>query len=182
MYNNYKIAEFITAYFAFLSKNRLIILGIVCGVFYFEINIEYTRNPDLYVEAQIIAARYTSLVIMNISTLLFCIILVLRYIEKNKLRKMLKLIRARDNICKTGGIYLLVAEILMALVQPYPFLVGIKIVTNKHWYLRTVEYEINTLLLIPVLLRVYTVYTFLISISPYYSAKADRVGYIIIKI
>jgi hypothetical protein len=148
----------------------------LCGIFYFEIDIEKNRLPQFYIENQVKTARYIALIVMNISSILFCIILVFRYLEKNKLRRLLKIIREKDNICKTGSIYLLIFEILLALLQPYPFLMDVKILTNKYWYLRTVEYEINTLLLIPVLLRCYTVISAIISLSPYYNAKADRVG------
>jgi hypothetical protein len=101
--------------------------------------------------------------------------LILRYLEKNKLRRTLKVIKKDDNICKTGSIYLLFVEIIFAALQPYPFLIDIKVMTNQEWYLLTMEYEINSLLLLPVLLRCYTLYGFLISLSPYYNAKADRV-------
>jgi hypothetical protein len=104
------------------------------------------------------------------------ILLVLRYIEYERLKKVLKVIKKRDNICNTGSIYLLITEILFALVQPYPFLMDVIIKTDKEWYLKLVQYELNTLLLIPVLLRSYVIYRFLISITPFYNARADRVS------
>jgi hypothetical protein len=145
-------------------------------VFYFEIDIALSREPLYYSEDSVRLARFIALIVMNISSVLFCIILVLRYIEDHRLKRVLKVVKQNDHICNTYSAPILISEILFALFQPYPFLEGYKILTDKHFYLRTVEYEINTLLLLPVLARAYTVYSFLISMTWFYNAKADRVS------
>jgi hypothetical protein len=104
-------------------------------------------------------------------------LLFLRYIEDQKLKAVQRISKSKDTICSTGSIFILTIEIIFALIQPYPFLVGTKVFIDQLMYLISVEYELNTLLLIPVLFRSYTVYNFLISLTPFYNVKADRVRY-----
>jgi hypothetical protein len=75
------------------------------------------------------------------------------------------------------------AEVVMAAIQPYPFLLS-KIIPNyidsycttgRRWFLVDIRYEINDLLLLPIFIRSYVFLRFLMALSWYYNYRVERI-------
>jgi hypothetical protein len=117
---------------------------------------------------------------MDISAFCFCIASLFRYLSFFKLQRALLRYTKVDTFLSTDGIYWLLIEIIIALIQPYPFLDGVILYTDKDWYLKKVRYELNDLFLIAVFSRIYIIYRFVISFSKFYDERADRITYILL--
>jgi hypothetical protein len=80
-----------------------------------------------------------------------------------------------DNIYNTGVVAYIILEVTFAWLQPYVPLEGVTILTDWKWQMISMQYDINVILLSPVLIRCYVIYRFFISCSTFYDERADRI-------
>lgn len=75
----------------------------------------------------------------------------------------------------TGLLPKMIIEITLALIHPNAIFVGKEWTTDKTWNLYPIPYYVNDFLVIIQLLRVYTYIFVIITISKFYSSRADRI-------
>lgn len=93
---------------------------------------------------------------------------------------MNKHIKLYSNITKfrnTKHFYFLLLDITLSFFHPNVvfYYLKTKIGFTETWYMINIEYEVNDILLVITLLRVYIVCRFLLVLSEYYSSRAERI-------
>jgi hypothetical protein len=71
--------------------------------------------------------------------------------------------------------FYIIAELVIALAQPYTFMMDRYWITDKSWWTMSYKYEVNDLLVIPIFIRSYVIFRFAISLSNYYDHRSDRI-------
>ncbi len=112
-----------------------------------------------------------------------------RYLIKIRYFKVRGLLAEKDNLVTSGDLTLLIKEILILLIQPYPFfqgtifnnfisnfIAGIKIYMYNDVEGREYFYHINDLFNLLTIIRLYTLLRFLMNNTIYRTPRARRVS------
>lgn len=164
-----KLDDFITAY--------LTLFSIITGIMYHDFtNYQQSSNVDA---STMNLLRDLNLWLTSIFVLLFILCSLNRYINLLRLNKSASMILKNTSFwsCDYFGSFLI--ETVFALLHPNYFTKDIKFTTKKIYYMIEVEYEVNDMLLIILILRVYVIFRFFISFSQFYTARSARVAKLI---
>lgn len=114
-----------------------------------------------------------------------CFVLILKVflnvftlLERIEYLKAKKILSSSANIKNTGGLWVLLIETCTLLLQPYPFTRDIRInftgvfENNLSYY-----YDLNDLLSLLIVLRIYIILRFIINTTLYRSPRAQRITY-----
>jgi hypothetical protein len=158
------------------------------GLVYYEVDIMFaSRNIPVY---ETIHYKTILVVIINLSNLLFCknlanslgFNILLRYKVTFEIDKKVMRYQRSSSFILSDSFFFMIFEVLFAFLQPYTFLLGNYsfntgeyVTTPRTWNIIAIKYEINDLLLIPILVRTYTFVRFAISLSFYYNHRTDRI-------
>lgn len=89
---------------------------------------------------------------------------------------MKKKITSNENFFNKTYLIPFSIEVLFALIHPNIFLKGKKIKTKKNYYFYSIEYEINDILCLITLSRIYVIFRYVVSKSKYYTSISFKLS------
>ena len=156
--------DFITAY--------LTLFSIITGVIYHDM----THANDFENKELI---RDINLILTSILSLLFIICSLNRYINILRLDKSSNVILKNTSFWSFSYFGNFFIEMIFALLHPNYFTKNKVFTTNKSYYIVETQYEINDMLLVVLITRIYVIFRHLISNSRFYSARSARIAKLI---
>lgn len=116
------------------------------------------------------------LIMVSIFNILFCLSSALRNYLNFRRRVSMKELTNRDRFVDHSNFKWMVFEIIFAIVSPnYGFYI-VKITTDITWNNLEITYEVNHILIVLQIFRVYSIFRFIIASTPYANERAYRVG------
>ncbi len=117
-----------------------------------------------------------SLIVVSILTILFIFSTIIRNYLHFRIRVSIQELTQRHSFIDSSNFNMMIFEITWAMIAPNYGFHLVKITTAIGWNLLEVNYNLNDLLLVIQIPRIYTVYRFLIACTSYSGEKAHRVG------
>jgi len=130
---------------------------------------------DLEFEQRDIKLLKTLLWMIFASTLIAIFLNVFTLLERIEYLKVKKMLPSDANIKNTGGIWVLLLETFTLLLQPYPFTRDLRINMTNVFENLSYYYDLNDLLSLLIVLRVYIILRFIINTTLYRSPRAQRI-------
>ena len=159
-----KLDDFYTAY--------LTLFSIATGIIYHDIS----QQPDFPAKEII---RKCNIFLTSVFVFLFILCSLTRYIN------LLNLDKSNNMILKTTSFWyfsyfgLFLIETLIALIHPNYLVKDIIFTANRSYNMVETKYEVNDMLLIPLILRSYIIFRHFISNSKFYSSRSARIAKLI---
>ena len=150
----------------------LTLLSLLNGLAYYEIKKNINDEPS---ETQNKLINYT-LIICSISSILFIILLVPKYYHYFLLYKSAQYSFSFDKIYDNYLLLYAFIEFFFAIIHPNILFKNSYFTTKTSWNLVEVTYNVNDILLVIHLCRVFYIFKLMIMFSNHYGARADRVN------
>ena len=160
-----KLEEFNTAFYTLVS--------ITCGMLYHNLTTNDINTPFTQLTQTI------TLILITISVVLFNLSSLNRYLIILHINKYTLQALKTKTFCSAEYCGYFILELCVSLMHPNICCRDVKVTFNIHYYRHRVTYEVNEMLLIVTLLRVYVIFRFLIAISTFYSSRAKRIAHLV---
>ena len=162
-----KLEEFNTAFYTLIS--------ITCGMLYHTSTTNDNNNNKPFTHL----TQTITLMLITISVVLFNLSSLNRYFIILHIDKYTLQVLKTKTFCSVEYCGYFILELCISLMHPNICCRNVKVTFSKRYYRYTVTYEVNEMLLIITLLRVYVIFRFLIAISTFYSSRADRIAHLV---
>lgn len=157
-----------------LILTLFVIFTIGSGIIYYE---TFTcRDNECIINKELTTkAINISLLFVSIGALLFIISLIPKYIHRYKLYLSAQYISYKESICTKHFIPSFIIEFVLALIHPNLLFKDKVCLLSKTWNRVNVKYNVNDLLLVLMLIRMFYIIKVVLILTDYYSARADRI-------
>ena len=150
----------------------LILLSVLNGLAYYEIK-QNIKNEQSEIQNQLINI---TLIICSVSCFLFIILLIPKYYHYFILYKCAQYSFDFDKFHNSNLIFYAFLEFILAIIHPNLLFKNIYFTTKKSWNLVEITYNLNDILLIIHLCRIFYIFKLIIMFSYHYGARADRIN------
>ena len=164
-------------YFVIITIDELIlslfvIFSVGSGIIYYETctcREQCSMNKELTTKAINI-----SLLFVSVGACLFIVSLIPKYIHRYKLYLSAQYISYKESICTRHFVSSFIIEFILALIHPNLLLKDKQCSMSKTWNRVNVKYNVNDLLLVLMLIRMFYIIKVALILTDY-SARADRI-------
>lgn len=102
--------------------------------------------------------------------------IIFRYHIQLQWKRSVWLLTKYDNWMNTGAWKSIIIEIILVLLSPYPFFIGLHIHEHNLDYMIVVKYEVNDYLTMFMFCWVYFLFWLCLTLSQYMSSRSHRIG------